>query len=163
MSPAERELIEQAAATLRIPPRSILSARVRQADEWSEPVLIVVTAAGQKLRLCADGTEILKGPASAGAPVRVAAPLPLPAEEPDDLPPLLEESDVAFDSAGDPLVVPPREDHWEVFKGDDGDWYIRRIAPNGEPVAISEGHVNRSDAYDEAVREARDPDLVRIV
>ncbi len=166
MDHAERELRQRAAATLAIAPRAILGARLHRVDEWSDPVLVVVTSAGQKLRLSPDGTEILKGPASAGAAVRTAPPLPLPAEEPEDLMPLIEDDpDIAIDGAGDPLVVPPagRADRYEVFRGDDDLWYIRRIAANGEPVATSEGHVNRKDAHDEAVLEAGDPERVRIV
>jgi uncharacterized protein YegP (UPF0339 family) len=34
----------------------------------------------------------------------------------------------------------------KVFKGADGDWYIRLIAGNNEPLFTSEGHQNKGDA-----------------
>jgi hypothetical protein len=33
----------------------------------------------------------------------------------------------------------------ELFKGEDGQFYFRLIAVNGEPLATSEGHKNRAD------------------
>ena len=45
-------------------------------------------------------------------------------------------------------------DTWKVFQGKDGQWYFHRVAANGEVVASSEGYHNKSDATDEATRQA---------
>jgi uncharacterized protein YegP (UPF0339 family) len=38
----------------------------------------------------------------------------------------------------------------DVFRGEDGQWYFRIVAENGEPVAHSEGYKNQKDARDTA-------------
>lgn len=44
-------------------------------------------------------------------------------------------------------------DKWEFFKGSDGLWWWRRIAPNGRIVGGStEGYVNRADCVENARR-----------
>ena len=43
-----------------------------------------------------------------------------------------------------------RHDKVEVYLDDAGEWRWRRIAPNGEIVAVGEGYVAKSDAIDSA-------------
>jgi len=39
--------------------------------------------------------------------------------------------------------------HVELFRGEDGDWYFRFVAANGEQITrSSEGYRNRQDAID---------------
>jgi hypothetical protein len=157
---------EHAAAELGIDPSDVVSAR----SDPEQGCVFAVTKIGQKVKLI-DGhpPEVLTGPGSEaeGDAATVEAPaVPLPAEEPDDLPPLME--DEQGEDAG--LTSPQPDggsganpDHFEVFRGEDGQFYIRRMSGNGEEVAVSEGHKRRKDAVDEAEREAGDPDLASIV
>ena len=45
-------------------------------------------------------------------------------------------------------------DKWKVFLGADDQWYFRRVAPNGEIVAQSEGYIEKVSAVSEATRQA---------
>jgi hypothetical protein len=35
-----------------------------------------------------------------------------------------------------------------IFKGLDGEWYMRLLAPNGEIIAATEGHKNYGDIHE---------------
>jgi len=51
------------------------------------------------------------------------------------------------------------KDHWEVFEGKDGKWYFHRQSPNGDIVGDGgQGYQNKSDAWDEATRQASEID-----
>jgi uncharacterized protein YegP (UPF0339 family) len=41
-----------------------------------------------------------------------------------------------------------------VFQGNDGQWYYRRVATNGEPVGTSEGYTRKASAKRAAQKEA---------
>ena len=45
-------------------------------------------------------------------------------------------------------------DKWKVYKGTDSQYYFRRVAPNGEVVAQSEGYIEKASAVSEATRQA---------
>lgn len=47
-------------------------------------------------------------------------------------------------------------DRIEIFRGEDGDWYFRRVARNGERGNPSEGYTRRSGAIRAAIRWNRD-------
>lgn len=44
-----------------------------------------------------------------------------------------------------------RRAHFETFQGEDGDWYWRLVAANGETVADSEGYTRERDAKRAAI------------
>ena len=45
-------------------------------------------------------------------------------------------------------------DKWKVYRGHDDQYYFRRVAPNGEIVAQSEGYIEKASAVAEATRQA---------
>ena len=51
------------------------------------------------------------------------------------------------------------DDIFEVFQGEDTQWYFHRKAGNGEIVAESEGYTTRDSAVTEASREAGDMEV----
>lgn len=109
---------------------------------------IVVTNQGQKVRITTDGeVQVLMGP---GRPVTDIYEPPEPADTPpDDLPKLEDEQPSVKE--GEPQGDP---DHFELFKGEDKEWYFRRVAANGETVSASEGYRRLKDAAAEAERQA---------
>lgn len=116
-----------------------------------------MTSAGQKLLFCEHTPSsgvVLTGPEEVASPVE--AP-PIPTEPEDDVESLkpLEETpgyDIPDDQDQDADDSTP--DRWEVFKGEDGQFYFRRLAGNNEVVAQSEGYLKRRDAVEEAERQA---------
>lgn len=112
--------------------------------------LIAVTKFGNKVRITTDGeVQVLMGPGMPATP-DVYEPPEIEAPAVDvDLPPALEGN--AADDEDEPDAA---DDTFEVFKGEDKEWYIRQVAPNGEVVLISEGHKRLKDAMEEAERVA---------
>ncbi|MEX0755694.1 MAG: DUF1508 domain-containing protein [Actinomycetota bacterium] len=94
--------------------------------------------------------------AEAGQRQRDAAAEDLEVERPEESTGELKATDPDPDPAVDPEGDPEgdRKDRFEVFKGEDGKFYFRRIAPNGEIVASSEAYQRQKDAIEEASSQA---------
>lgn len=60
----------------------------------------------------------------------------------------------ALPGVGDGAPPTSALDHFEVFKGEDKQFYFRRVAANGEIVASSEGYKRQKDAFAEAETQA---------
>lgn len=61
-----------------------------------------------------------------------------------------------------PLSRHPNEalmTHAQVHQGQDGQWYYRIVAPNGETIATSEGYTRKADAIRAVENNVPDAEL----
>lgn len=58
------------------------------------------------------------------------------------------------------MADPRVGDRMEVYPGQDGDWYVRHVAANNEPMSVSEGYSSKAGAK-HAARRAQRPVFVR--
>ncbi|MEX2439678.1 MAG: DUF1508 domain-containing protein [Actinomycetota bacterium] len=174
----EKTLEQRAAEALEIDVDDVLGTRLE-----SDGNLIAVTKFGEKVRIPKGRGEIelLVGP---GAQPELFDPPEISEDAAEDLPQLDQTQSPAAAEAGqrqrdaaaegleverpaestgelkatdpDPEGDPEgdRKDRFEVFKGEDGKFYFRRIAPNGEIVASSEAYQRQKDAIEEASSQA---------
>lgn len=49
--------------------------------------------------------------------------------------------------------------HAQVHQGQDGQWYYRIVAPNGETIATSEGYTRKADAIRAVENNVPDAEL----
>jgi len=166
--------VQFAEAALDADPRGFGDVEALRYDEL-EDALYVVTTAGQKVRIGADGVvELLVGPEIAGPEVidltTTGGTLtgPLSALEPGDdvtqktSPSELQPEPLPDDSGR--IEDDVELDRVERFRGEDGQWYFRGIARNGEIVYPSEGYEDKRGAGNAGRALARrfDVDLVDV-
>jgi uncharacterized protein YegP (UPF0339 family) len=152
------------------PEAEILGTRVE-----STGAVIVVTDAGVKARVTPDGdVEHLVGPQA--APDIYEPPEFTPTDTDDvaagaeDLPPLeptepssgLEPTEPTPQDSQDSQDSQDKPDHFEVFKGEDDQFYVRQVDAAGEIVFASEGYEKQKEAK-EAAELAADGREVKVV
>lgn len=127
--------------------------------DWSEKddgSVVVITSAGQKVVVAPDGTtEIVMGPGYAEPEVVEAEPLPEGPPPPlDPIEPGLTSATVSWPTEPTEVLLVPDPhaqvelelDRVERFQGEDGQWYFRGVARNGEVVYPSEGYADKRGA-----------------